>query len=298
MEKLIRRYADFMLQSNYALATRKSYVGAVRNFYKWCLKQSANPDFDKADAHRQYLLYRARRGLSWQSINGDYSAIRLLYTKVLDREWDVDKLPRPRKEKTLPRILSTQEVQALIEAAPNFKHQFYIILLYATGLRLSESLNLQIEDISIDRKQLHVRRGKGLKDRYVLLPDSLLEMMKSYMNYYHPKKYLFNGKYRGSRWSNRAAQEAINVAVKNGQLPSSISAHGLRHSYATHHLENGTDVFTLQKQLGHKHLRTTAQYIHLCNKHYRQINHPIDDLCLKLKHIESDNSSATGERSL
>ncbi len=85
MEKLIRRYADFMLQSNYALATRKSYVGAVRNFYKWCLKQSANPDFDKADAHRQYLLYRARRGLSWQSINGDYSAIRLLYTKVLDR---------------------------------------------------------------------------------------------------------------------------------------------------------------------------------------------------------------------
>ncbi len=92
---------------------------------------------------------------------------------------------------------------------------------------------------------------RGSKTDTSCCPTLCWEMMKSYMNYYHPKKYLFNGKYRSSRWSNRAAQEAINVAVKNGQLPSSISAHGLRHSYATHHLENGTDVFTLQKQLGH-----------------------------------------------
>lgn len=278
-----------MVLANYSSATRKSYVSAASNFFKWCVQHQQDPDFDKTNAHRLYLVARSKSGVAWQTVNGDYSGIRMLYTKVLGREWDVEKVPRPRKEKYLPTVLSQEEVKQLIENATMFKHQFFMLLLYATGLRLGEALNLKLENINVDRLQLHVRKGKGHKDRIVILPKSFIKLLEAYIDYYHPKNYLFNGKYRASRWSNRAAQECINMAIQKGKLSRLISAHTLRHTYATHHIEKGTDLFTLQKQLGHKHLKTTARYVHLCTKHFRSIKHPINDLCLHLKHNNSEN---------
>ena len=277
-----------MVLANYSSATRKSYLSAVNNFYKWCLKQRGNPDFDKSNAHRAYLVMRSKSGVAWQTVNGDYSGIRMLYTKVLGRDWDVEKVPRPRKEKCLPSVLSTEQITKLINGATMFKHQFFMILLYSTGLRLSEALNLKLENINTERLQLHVRKGKGHKDRFIMLPKSFLVLLEAYMDYYHPKVYLFNGKYRASRWSNRAAQECINMAIRKTGLSASVSAHTLRHCYATHHLEKGTDLFNLQKQMGHKHLRTTARYVHLCTKHFQRIQHPVNDLCLNLKNINSE----------
>ena len=169
-----------------------------------------------------------------------------------------------------------------------------MLLVYATGLRLSEVLNLKPEDINPERLQVRVRKGKGHKDRYVLIPKSIVPILQAYLEYYHPVDYLFNGKYRGSRWSNRAAQECINVALQKGNLPRSISTHTLRHCYATHHLEKGTDLVSLQKQKGHKHLKTTSRYIHLCTKHFQRINHPINDLCLQLKHTNSETCLGNG----
>lgn len=298
MEKVIKELENYLVLSSYSLATRKSYLSAATNFYKWCLKNSKHPDFDKANAHRLYLVARAKKGLAWQTVNGDYSAIRMLYTKVLGREWDMKKTPRPRKEKYLPTILSQEQIKQLIDNGTMFKHQFFMLLVYSTGLRLSEALHLKEENINIDRLQLHVQRGKGSKGRYVVIPESIIPIYKAYLDYYRPVNYLFNGKYRASRWSNRAAQECINMAIQKGKLPKSISAHTLRHSYATHHIEKGTDLFTLQKQLGHKHLKTTARYVHLCTKHFQQIKHPVNDLCLRLKHTNSETYLGNGVSSL
>ena len=288
MHKTIRELENYMVLANYSTATRKSYVSAAKNFFKWCVRHQNDPDFDKSQAHRMYLVARSKKGLAWQTVNGDYSAIRMLYTKVLEREWDMKKTPRPRKEKYLPTILSQEQIKQLIDHGTMFKHQFFMLLVYSTGLRLSEALNLKLENINPERLQVHVQRGKGNKGRYIVLPPSLVPILEAYLEYYHPKDYLFNGKYRGSRWSNRAAQECINMAIEKGNLPRSISAHTLRHCYATHHLEKGTDLFTLQKQMGHKHLKTTARYVHLCTKHFQQIKHPVNELCLRLKHTNSE----------
>ena len=280
-----------MILRNYSRSTRKCYISAVRNFYKWCHSQQNNPGFSKKEAHRAYLIMRYQSGLAWQTVNGDYSAIRMLFTKVLDREWDTKILPRPRKEKTLPLVISQQEISKLINKAAIFKHQVFVILLYATGLRLSEALRLKFEDIDRKRLQLRVRRGKGNKDRYVLFPNTILPVLEKYYNYYRPHLYLFNGKTPGNRWSIRAAQHSIITARQNAEIPRAVSAHTLRHCYATHHLENGTDLVTLQRQLGHKNLRTTARYIHVCNKHFTRIHHPINQLEYCLKDTISERSS-------
>ena len=298
MQKTIKKLDDFLVLGNYSQATRKSYVGAVRNFYKWCMLHVNDPDFDKPNAHRMYLIERSKKGLAWQTINGDYSAIKMLYTKVLGREWDMKKTPRPRKEKFLPTVLSQDQIKQLIDHGTMFKHQFFMLLLYSTGLRLSEALDLKLENINPVRLQVHVQRGKGNKGRYIVLPKSIVPILEAYLNYYQPGDYLFNGKYRSGRWSNRAAQECINQAILKGNLPKSISAHTLRHCYATHHLEKGTDLFTLQKQMGHKHLKTTARYVHLCTHHFQQIKHPVNNLCLRLKHTNSETCLDGGENCL
>ena len=165
MHKIIKELDDYLVLSNYSLATRKSYVSAASNFYNWCLKQASDPDFDKANAHRMYLVARSKSGLAWQTINGDYSAIRMLYTKVLARQWDMKKIPRPRKEKYLSTVLSQDQIKHLIEHASMFKHQFFMLLLYSTGLRLSEALNLKPEHINVERLQLHVRFGGSEKTK-------------------------------------------------------------------------------------------------------------------------------------
>ena len=126
MHKTIKELEDYLVMANYSLSTRKSYVSAANNFYKWCLKNVNDPDFDKSQAHRLYLVERSKKGLAWQTVNGDYSAIRMLYTKVLGRQWDMKTTPRPRKEKYLPTILSQEQIKQMIDHGTMFKHQFFI----------------------------------------------------------------------------------------------------------------------------------------------------------------------------
>jgi len=297
MKKILQQLEDYMILKNYSQSTLKCYLSAVRNFYLWCEMKKDDSDFSKENAHRQYLVHRYKKGLAWQTVNGDYSAIRMLYTKILNRKWEEKKTPRPRKENALPLVISQQDISKLIDNAAIFKHQMFFILLYATGLRLSEALHLKFEDIDRKRLQIRVRRGKGHKDRYIIFPNSLLPVLEKYFKYYRPHLFIFNGRVRNSQWSIRSAQEAIIQARRRAKIHQSVTAHTLRHCYATHHLENGTDIFTLQKQLGHKNLRTTARYIHLCNKSFTRIFHPLDQLAFCLKNIISDNSSDDLENS-
>ena len=156
-------------------------------------------------------------------------------------------------------------------------------LLYGTGLRLSEALNLKITDVDGDRHQIRVQRGKGHKDRYVHIPPCLLQTLRRYYRACRPEDYLFNGDHVGSRWAKRAAQYAIERAAVAAGILRAVSPHVLRHCYATHHLEKGTSIFILKAQLGHANLVTTSRYLHLCANYEQQMLHPLADLRLQLR---------------
>ena len=181
-------------------------------------------------------------------------------------------------QRKLPQLISKQEVKLLIENSPLFKHQVFITFLYATGLRLNEAINLKIGDINGHRNQIRVNCGKGAKDRYVNIPDKLLDILRQYYRIERPVVYLFNGFKKGIPISQRSAQWAVKQAKLNAGITKLVSPHILRNCYATHHLENGTDLVYLQQMMGHKQLKTTVKYIRLCMEQYRRINHPLADM--------------------
>ena len=278
-QKHLSDFDSYLTLKNYSKATRSAYGCALRQFFVYREKQGQNGEFTQ-DQARQYLLYRYDRGLKWQTINGDYSAMFKFYKQVMGMDWDVDHIPRPRRERSLPPVLSLEEVQRLIESGANFKHQVFMALLYGSGLRLSEALNLSVSDIDGERLQIRVIKGKGAKDRYVEIPACLLDLLRSYYRVYRPHKYLFNGRKKGQCWSSGAAQRSIRNARLAAGIQRTASPHVLRHCFATHHLESGTNLVYLKKQLGHKHLKTTAKYIHLCKSYHRQVRHPIANMAI------------------
>ena len=217
----VQALADYMTLKNYSVATRKSYSSALRQFLGWRLQQGYCADLSDLDHHqaRQYILHRHHSGKRWQTINGDYSALLKYFRYVKKLHWDFDNIPRPRKERQLPRIVSTEAVQKIIDHAPNLKHQTFICLLYGTGLRLGEALNLKITHIDGPRKQLLVAAGKGAKDRYVDLPDCLLELLRHYYKMYRPLEYLFNGKQRTEPLASRSAQHLIKETCPKNKAP-------------------------------------------------------------------------------
>lgn len=285
MEAYQKHLSDFdahLTLKNFSKATRSAYGCALRQFFIYRREQGIRGDFTQ-DQARAYILHRHNQGLKWQTINGDYSSIFKFYREVLHIDWDVKHIPRPRKERSLPPVLSQHEVQRLIEHGANYKHQVFMTLLYGTGLRLSEALNLRLEDIDGQRLQIRVVKGKGAKDRYVAIPSCLLELLRSYYRMYRPSKYLFNGKHKGQRWANRSAQWSIQTARKAAGVEREVSPHVLRHCYATHHLESGTNLVFLKAQMGHKRLKTTARYISLCKSYQHQVKHPIANMVISYR---------------
>ena len=273
---------EWLILRNYSVATIGAYGSALRQFLAWRQAEGLGVNFAQEDA-RSYLLHRYDQGRRWQTINGDYSAMQKFYVHVLDQKWNVDHLPRPRKEHSLPAVLSGEEVQKLINAGCTYKHQIFMALLYGTGLRLSEALGLELTHIDGHRQQIRVVKGKGAKDRYVALPQCLLDLLRNYYRVYHPQRYLFNGKHKGTQWAQRSAQHAVEQARLQAGIGRTVSPHVLRHCYATHHLEKGTNLVYLKEQMGHKNLKTTARYIHLCANYHRQVCHPLAEMKLDLR---------------
>lgn len=282
----VKDLRDWLVLRNFSASTVGAYTCALRQFLEWRASEGLGVRFAREDA-RRYLLYRYDQGRRWQTINGDYSAMQKFYVHVLGVEWKVDHLPRPRKERSLPAVLSVEELERLINAGKTYKHQVFMALLYGTGLRLSEALSLEIVHIDGARRQLRIIKGKGAKDRYVALPDCLLEILRAYYRVYRPGKYLFEGKYRNSHWAARSAQHALEQARRVAGVERRVSPHVFRHCYATHHLEKGTNLVYLKEQMGHKNLKTTARYVHLCVNYQRQVNHPLKEMALKFRPQEA-----------
>ena len=270
-------YQEYMLLKNFSQATISAYLSNFRRYNQWCTQNDIDRIYHQ-DHVKAYLIYRVRNGAKWQTMNNIYSAMRKLFRDVLDLEWSYKKMPRPKKERHLPELISKQEIAGLIDNCKMLKHKVILITLYATGVRSAELCQIKLSDIDSNRNQIRIVKGKGSKDRYVNIPPELIIILRHYYRVYKPAIYLFNGRVKGSMMSVSSLRWPIREARKRLKLIKKVSPHTFRHCYATHHLEGGTDLVFLQKNLGHKHLRTTIRYIHLCNQRYQHIHHPLADI--------------------
>lgn len=257
--------ADMVLRG-LALRTRKSYLESVASLAKF---YGRSPECITEPECESYLLHLLQeRKLAHSSCNVVASALQFVYRVTLKRPEARFKLPRPKVPQRLPQILSREEVAALFEHAANLKHRAFLMTTYSAGLRLSEACHLQIGDIDSDRMAIRVEQGKGAKDRYTLLSPGLLRELRRYWIAHRPKHWLFpSPRDREHPLSAHTAHRLFHAAKRRAGITKVGGIHALRHAFATHLLEAGTDVHTIQRLMGHGDLSTTARYFHLAQKH-------------------------------
>ena len=254
--------------------TCRRYVSCVRGFVAY-FKQA--PEALGTEEIRTYLHYLTReRQLSQGSINQTYSALKLLYEITLGRTWDPLKLPRGKKPQTLPVIFSQAEVGRLFDAVSYLKHRVLLVTIYSAGLRVSEVTHLRVDDIDSSRMLIRVRQGKGKKDRYTLLAQRTLPLLRAYWQKHQPRGWLFPGRPADKPISEHAVQQVFRQALAKAQINKVANTHALRHSFATHLVEQGIDLCHIQRLLGHASIKTTVRYIHVSTRHITQVPSPLD----------------------
>jgi integrase/recombinase XerD len=223
----------------------------------------------------RYLVTDRHVSTSYQ--NQSINAIKFYYERVMGGKRKVYYIDRPREESYLPEVLSKEEVTAILNATENLKHKAILITIYSSGLRIGEAISLRIKDIDSQRMQIRVEQGKGKKDRYTLLGVKTLEVLRKYVAEYKPKEWLFEGQ-KGEMYSQKSIQLLLKKAVEKTGIKKHITVHTLRHSFATHLLEAGTDLRYIQSLLGHANSKTTEIYTHITTKGFDQIKSPLDSL--------------------
>ena len=267
-----------LVELRYSVHTQRTYINAFEEFINFYhqIDISAIDDM-KVVAFIRYLVTDRKVSTAYQ--NQSINAIKFYYEKVLGGNRKVYYIDRPRMEKTLPTVLSTEEVACLIKAVENLKHKTILMLTYSSGLRMSEVLNLKITDIDSQRKQIKIEQGKGKKDRFTLLSEKVLPLLREYYLKYKPQFYLFEGP-DNKQYSTTSIHKILSVAVKKAGINKRVTLHTLRHSFATHLLEQGTDLRYIQSLLGHESSKTTEIYTHITTKGFDQIKSPLDNLDL------------------
>lgn len=259
----------------YRAKTRKAYLGHVRRFILGCGKRPGA--IETSDIHG-YISRLMKRGVSHSYINQFVSALRFFFRHVEDKPDIIGRVPRPKPESKLPDILDKQEVFRLLEALTNEKHRAIMLLTYSAGLRVGEVVRLKLEDIDIGRRLIHIRQGKGRKDRYTMLSEAAQLSVQAYIKTYQPKTWLFPGAKPGRHLHERSVQKVFDQAHEKAQINKKISMHTLRHSFATHLLERGTDIRYIQELLGHASPKTTQIYTKVTNRDISRIQSPLDAL--------------------
>ena len=261
MTPLRQRMIEDLTIRNYSPRTIDIYVDRVAKFAQYF---GQSPD-GLGPAHiREFQLFLVqRKKASWAQYNQSVCALRFFYRVCLGKTWMIEHIPFPKQPKKLPVVLSREEVTRLFDALSNVKHRTILMTLYATGLRVSEALALQIPDIDSERMLLRVRQGKGAKDRYVPLSQTLLEQLRRYWRYYRPPYWLFPSTDPRRALTASTVQRVCTKAARKAGLTKQVTPHTLRHSFATHHLEAGTNLKTIQVLLGHRTLNTTSIYLHV-----------------------------------
>ena len=279
MTALRKRLLEELQRRNYSPETARLYVGTVKDFARYFGK---SPDKLGQEHLRQYQLYLLNeRKLTVGTIVARIAALRFFFVKVLRRPYRELDLVYPKCPERLPVILSEQEVARLIESASTSYHRVILMTLYATGLRREELCRLKLTDVDSQRMVIHVRQGKGNRDRDVTLSPRLLEVLRAYWKWRKPQTYLFPSLYRSRSEkpiTSHSVWYAVREAARRAGIKKKVSPHLLRHSWATHLLERGTDLKTIQVLLGHVDLEATTIYLHLSQRHMQAVNNPIDTL--------------------
>jgi len=275
MTPLRRRMTEDMQVRNFSPHTQNSYVQQVSLFARHFSK---SPEVLGPEEIRSYQVYLTNeKKLAPSSILIAVSALRFLYKVTLHRDWCFeDIIPAPKKPQTLPIVLSPEEVLQFLSCVQSVKHRTILTVCYAAGLRISEAVRLKVADIDSERMVIHVALGKGQKDRYVMLSPKLLQILRAWWPVHRPKQWLFPGDRVDSCISSDAVELACQKAHQRCRIAKPVTPHSLRHSFATHLLESGTDVRTIQLLLGHRSLATTARYLRIANTKVCSTTSPLD----------------------
>lgn len=272
----LQKYVELLRLKNYSGNTIEVY----RNWFSIFLQNFPDhkPSSIKKDEIMNFLIaQKNNHSLSATAQNQLISAIKFFFEILLNREKETYDLPRAQKPQQLPTVFSETEILQIINATDNLKHKTILCLAYSGGLRISEIANLKIKDIDSSRMVITLRQAKGKKDRQVMLSERLLKMLRTYFKIYKPKQFLFEG-YGGEQYNVRSISKVMMQCKQKAGINKKGNIHALRHSFATHLLEGGTDLFSIKELLGHSSLRTTLQYTHVSKKHISKIQSPLDKL--------------------
>lgn len=273
----VSRFRKWMEHKRYSPSTIDTYTDAIKVFLSFVEPKKAL-DVEPGDMVRFVNEYIIPNHFSYSYQNQVVNGAKLFFKEVIKSKLDVEKFERPRSEHKLPNVLSKNEVAAILKAPVNIKHSTMLSLIYACGLRRSELLNLRPADVDSKRGLLIIRQSKGKKDRIVPISEKTLNMLREYYKKYRPKNWLFEGQQSGEQYSETSLQEVLKQAVARANIRKPVTLHWLRHSYATHLLESGTDLRYIQELLGHRSSKTTEIYTHVSTKSLKNIKSPFDDL--------------------
>lgn len=271
----ITQYKDLLVLKRYAQSTIKTYISQIKIFLTYVDKDAHDITVKEIEMYIKKCVQKDKVSFSTQK--AVLCTIRLFYNTVFNRKVNIDYLYPDRQEYKLPVVLSQNEIKKILSSIINIKHKAILSLIYSAGLRISELLNLKITAIDSERMTIHITGSKNNRDREVMLSQKILRLLREYFKFYKPKKYLFEGR-SSERYSARSVQEILKKALKLSRIKKHATVHTLRHSFATHLIENGTDIRIIQELLGHKNIKTTQIYTHITSKTKHKIKSPLDEL--------------------
>jgi site-specific recombinase XerD len=275
-EYIVDVFGKWMAQKRYSDSTINTYTSLIKVFLRFYENKSLDEITEK-DIIRFNQDYILARGFSVTFQNQLINAIKLFYQKYQNKNLDLENIERPKRSKALPEVLSINEVQSLLLANSNLKHKMLLSIIYSAGLRIGEALNITLTNIDSERMLIHVMNAKGRKDRYLPLSPKLLVLLREYYKLYKPKVYLFEG-IHGGKYTQSSSRAVLRKALRHTRITKRVTLHTLRHSYATHLLESGTDIRYIQELLGHNSPKTTMIYTHVSSHSLKNIKSPFDKL--------------------
>lgn len=276
-QRALENYKRWLRSKRYSESTVATYFDASKSLLTFFNEKSVSEisNEDIVSYNNDFIL---KRNLSASYQNQVVSAIKLFFTTVQDRQIEIESIHRPKREKPLPNVLSKAEVKTILEAHSNIKHKMMLSMIYSCGLRCGELLALKPIHIDSKRNIILLKNSKGKKDRLVPLSPKILSMLRDYYKVYKPTEYLFEGYNKGNPYDARSLQVVLKRALNKTDINKPVTLHWLRHSYATHLLESGTDLRYIQELLGHASSKTTEIYTHVSTNSIQQIKSPFDDL--------------------
>ena len=278
-QEIIERFYKHLVIEDYSKQTIKSYSSALKLFLEFV--EILNLDQITEKEIQDYLYYcKNKKNYSFSAMKQAIASIRYLYLKVLLKPPPQSLSIELRKPNRLPIVLSKKNVVKLIKVTSNLKHKTILLLIYSAGLRLGELLNLKPGDIDSETMKIHIRQSKGKKDRYIMLSENVLNLLREYYKLYKPKDYIIEGQ-KGGKYSPKSVQNIFKAALKKAGIKKKATVHTLRHSFATHLLDKGTDIRYIQELLGHRKLETTQIYTHVSSHLINKIKSPADDFIIE-----------------